>query len=311
MKKFFGYLVVICLCGIVYTNRETIINFFSLFFYGNETAIFGEPNEYYKNSSYKFVQDTDNLYPNNKQDVLNIIYSTLNRGVDNVTFYCGDNYSSCIDDVNEIADNSLYLSTINNLVHPFNSYKNIHFSISNYGKVSIEVEKVYSEEKIALINNRIDEIMGSLINDSMADYDKILAFHDYIVNNTYYDSSVGDTGQVPEGNNSNTAYGLLFEGKAICSGYSDSMAIFLSKLGIDNYKISSDIHIWNLVNLNGVWKHIDTTWDDPVTASGQNLLLHDFFMINSYDLAQKEQEYEMHNHDYNQDLYVEANIWEN
>ena len=311
MKKFLCYLVIICLCGIIYTNRETIINFFSAFFYGNETAIFDEPNEYYKNYDYKFVQNTDNLYPNNKQDILNIIYSTLNRGVDNVTFYCGDNYDNCISDVNEIADNNLYLSTINNLVHPYNSYKNIHFSISNYGKVTIEVSKVYSDESISLINDKIDQIIGSITNESMSDYDKILAFHDYIVNNTYYDSSISDSGKVPEGNNSNNAYGVLYEGKAICSGYSDAMAIFLSKLGINNYKISSDIHVWNLVNLNGVWKHIDTTWDDPVTATGENLLLHDFFMINTYDLSQKEQEYEMSNHNYDQNLYKEANIWDN
>jgi len=310
MKKILGYLIVICLCGIVYTNRETIINFFSAFFYGNETAIFGEPNEYYKNSDYKFVQNTSNLYPNNKQDILNIIYSTLNRGIDNVTFYCGDTYTSCMDDVNEIADSSIYLSTINNLVHPFNSYKNIHFSISNYGKVSIEVSKVYDAEKISLINSKMDQIMSSIINDSMSNYDKILAFHDYIVNNTYYDSSISDAGQVPEGNNSNNAYGVLYEGKAICSGYSDVMAVFLSRLGIDNYKISSDIHVWNLVNIDGVWKHIDATWDDPVTATGENLLLHDFFLINSYDLSQKEQEYEMNNHEYDKSLYREANIWD-
>ena len=306
MKKLV-LLCIVCICAICYINRDGIINFIMSNFVDDNTIIFGNPNEYYKDFNYGFVQNTDNLYPSNSQDILNIIYSTLNRGLDTATFYCDDSYVECINDVNDIAENSLYLSAINNLVHPFNSYKNIHFTINNYGKVVMDVNKVYSEVDIVLINNRVNEIINSLINDGMSDYEKILVIHDYIVNNTSYDDTVSIENQMSSGTNSNRAIGLLFNGKAICSGYSDVMAIFLSNLGFNNYKISSDLHIWNLVYINGEWKHIDVTWDDPVTTSGQEVLLHDFFLINTNELFSKENDYNMSNHEFNKNLYLEAN----
>ena len=35
------------------------------------------------------------------------------------------------------------------------------------------------------------------------------------------------------------------------------MAIFLNELDIDNYKISNDTHIWNLVYINGIWEALE------------------------------------------------------
>ena len=305
MKKVLTILFLVSLFGIVYVNRNRIVGFIL----GNivdNNVVMGDANSYYKDVDYGFVQNTTNLYPSSRQDIMNIIYTTLNRGLDNVTFYCDSGYSKCIDDVNEIASDNLILSTINNLVHPFNSYSNIHFSINSYGKVGISVDRIYSQADIDLINRRMDGIIGSIINDGMSNYDKILAFHDYIVNNTIYDNTVSLTNQMYSGTKANNAMGLLFEGKAICSGYSDTMAIFLSRLGLNNYRISSDIHIWNLVYLDGKWEHIDVTWDDPVTSDGSNVLLHDFFLISTDELLNREKSYDRDNHLFEKSYYLEA-----
>lgn len=307
MRKFLFLLFLVCILGICYTKRYDIADWILKNYDNTSDVVFGDSNEYYKDYNYGFVQITDNLYPSNRQDIMNIIYTSLNRGLDEVTFYCSDGYDSCVDDVNDIAENSLYLSTINNLVHPFNSYSKIHFTITTYGKISISISKNYSDAEILLINNRIDEITSSIFKDNMSDYDRILAFHDYVVNNTSYDSSVSLDNQLNSNNKSNNAIGLLFNNMAICSGYSDVMAIFLSKYGYNNYKISSDEHIWNLVYFDGRWLHIDATWDDPVTANGQNVLLHDFFLVDTNSLYDKEKVYEKNNHIFNRSFYVEAN----
>lgn len=303
MKKFLWLLVLIFILIITYTHKDSIVNFIMKKVIDKDIA-FDEPNSYYKDVDYSLVQNTVSLYPTNRQDILNIIYTTLNRGLNEVTFYC--KYDECLDDVNDIAEDNLYLSTINNLVHPYNNYSKIYFTINKYGEIHINVSKIYSDNDIILINNKINNIVNSIIDDNMSDYEKILAFHDYIIDHTIYDETVSIETQLESSTNANNAIGLLFEGKAICSGYSDVMAIFLSKYGFNNIKISSDEHIWNLVYINGAWKHIDVTWDDPVTNDGADVLLHDFFLVNTNELFEKEKTFEKFNHQFNTDLYLEA-----
>lgn len=304
MKKFLYFLLLVILLLITIQHKNEIIKYIMINFIEKNIS-FKEPNEYYKNYDYEYVQNTDNLYPQNKQDILNIIYTTLNIGSNNTIFYC--NYDKCLEDVNEIAENKEQLSAINNIVHPYNSYKNIYFTINDYDRIEINIKKQYSDSEILLINNRINNIINELQIENLNDYNKIKAFHDYIINNTKYDDTVSIESQLYTDTNSNKATGLLFEKKAVCSGYSDTMAIFLNKYGFNNYKISSDDHIWNLIYIDNTWKHIDATWDDPVSSNGRDILIHDFFMIDTNTLINKDKELEKTNHDYDKNIYKEAN----
>ena len=299
MKKAINYLLLIIILVLIYTYRNNIISYIMRNIIDKPNEI-TEKNEYYKDIDYNFVQNTNSMYAKNKQEVLNIIYTTLNKGLVESEFYC--DYKECINDVNNIAEDADILASINNFVHPYNSYSKIYFTITNYGKIRIKIDHVYSDSAILLVNNEIDRIIKENINNSN---DKIKAFHDYIINNTTYDNTVSLTSQKYVQTNSSNAMGLLFEKKAICSGYSDVMAIFLNKMGINNYKISSDTHIWNLVNIDG-WKHIDVTWDDPVTNDGSNVLLSDFYLISTDTLKQKENDLNKNEHTFNKDIYKEA-----
>ena len=307
MKKLFGLLVLVVLLYFTITYKNKIVGFILREIIYKDQFVFEESNTYYRDYEFAFVSNTDNLFPKNKQDLLNILYTTLNRGSDNVSFFCSDAYTSCVEDINKIVDEKEELSVINNLVHPFNSYRNIHFDVSSFGKVDIRIEKTYSDSEINLINNKINNIKNSLFYNSISNTEKIKLFHDYIVNNTVYDNSIREE-NMPSNSNSNNALGLLFEGKAVCSGYSDTMAIFLNSEGFKNYKISSVDHIWNFVNIDNNWLHIDTTWDDPVTSDGSNVLIHDFFLINSKELNDKDIELNKTNHSFDRNFYYEASF---
>ena len=128
---------------------------------------------------------------------------------------------------------------------------------------------------------------------------KIKKIHDYIIDNTEYDIN-----KSKDINNStyksNTAYGVLLQGYGICSGYSDAMAIFLHKLNITNYKISNNTHIWNLVYINGVWRHLDLTWDDPI--SELNINQETYFLISTKELKKLNDK----THDFNIYIFSEA-----
>ena len=118
------------------------------------------------------------------------------------------------------------------------------------------------------------------------------------VNNTEYDIERNEHGSSQY--KSNTAYGPLFEHQAICSGYTDLMAIFLDKFNIKNLKISSNNHVWNGVYLNNKWLHLDLTWDDPITPDNRDLLLYDLFLIDDNKLKTLNIE----EHDYSINMFV-------
>ena len=61
--------------------------------------------------------------------------------------------------------------------------------------------------------------------------------------------------------------------------------------------ISTINHIWNAVNINNEWLHLDLTWDDPVTDTNENVLLDDFFLISNNKLVGKNTK--QHNYDIN------------
>ena len=133
----------------------------------------------------------------------------------------------------------------------------------------------------------------------MTTTDKIKKIHDFIIDSTQYDKLKQDN--INDNTyKSNTAYGVLVEHYGICSGYSDTISIFLNKLGIENYKISNDSHIWNLVYINGVWRHLDSTWDDPI--SDNNINRDTYFLITYDELNKKNDE----NHEFDKELYIEA-----
>jgi len=151
-----------------------------------------------------------------------------------------------------------------------------------------------------MIDKKVNEIYKEITNDTMTIEQKIRVIHDYIVNNTKYDSDrLNNNIQKYE---SDTSYGVLFQGYGFCSGYSDTMAIFLSLMGINNYKIASERHVWNLVNLDNKWYHLDVSWNDPVSDTGRDILDHTFFLIDTKKLESLNVE----DHSYDKIIYYEA-----
>ena len=74
-------------------------------------------------------------------------------------------------------------------------------------------------------------------------------------------------------------------------------------IGIQNYKITASNHVWNLVNVDGTWYHLDLTWDDPVVSDGTEFLEHTYFMIDTNTL----QTVEKTQHNFNNTRYKEFN----
>ena len=299
MKKIIRYLILVISVILFLINFDTITNYVSDAFKDNPKVIISEPNRYYKNRSYSFVKLSKDYIPYSKQDIYDIFYSILNSGYNTFTFYCPKEYTECLTDVEKISSDEELLTNINNFVNPYNSFSNIKVVYSTTGEVNVEINKLYTEDEIYSVNNRMDEISSSLFKDDMKLEDKILAIHDYIINNTKYDENrIKGTSAYK----SNKAYGSLIEGYAVCGGYADAMALFLDKLDVPNFKISSSTHVWNAVYINNKWLHLDLTWDDPVTLnSDKQTLTHKFYLIDTPSL----EDYNISDHEFDKTIYQE------
>lgn len=282
---FISLIVIICIA----INFDTIKDKVMELIYGKQPVI-KEANQYYKDDEFMFAKMSSNYNPTNYQDLIDIFYSTLNNGWKEFTFYCPVEYENCIDDVTAISHNQVLLSDLNNFVHPYNSYSTIKIFYDDVGTITIKVTRLYNDNEIKKIDYEIDKIIKELVTDDMANRDKIKVLHDYIINNTKYDQNDKKTTIY----DSSRINGLLFEHFAVCSGYTDTMAVMLEKLDIKNYKIASEDHVWNAVFIDGYWRHLDLTWDDPIAVSGKDILDDSYFLIDSdklEELDKKEKEH--------------------
>ena len=257
-----------------------------------------EKNEYTRNYNFNYVSNTDNFSPSNKQDIKNIYYTILNSGMDEFTFYCKKEYTNCQNDVTDILKDQNTITDINNFVHPYNSIEKTTLSIyNNYGKITIKNTKRYDEKMKIILEFDIDKIIEDNITNNMTDREKIKVIHDYIINRTKYDKDKAD--KKISKYHSDTAFGALEEGYAVCTGYADSMMLFLDRFGIKNYKISADEHVWNYVNIENNWYHLDLTWDDPVNNENKDILDYKFFLITDEELEKLDKTY----HTYDKTIY--------
>lgn len=275
--KFLVVLLTLFACSVFvygYLYEHEVIDIIVDYYNRNPDVL--SKNEYTKDIEQDFVKLTDNFDADSYGDLVNIYYTVLHSGMSEFTFYCNVDYINCIEDVIDINNNKDLLSQMNNFVHVFNSFKTIKTTYTTSGKITISIEKVYSNEDIKKINNKLDELENTIYKDEDSSYNKVLKIHDYIINNTKY--NIEDENKT--GTPSSTAIGVLFNNLATCNGYTDATALFLDRLGIPNARISNDKHIWNIVYVNDKWLHLDVTWDDPINKldMNKNILTHDYFL---------------------------------
>ncbi|MFL0196796.1 transglutaminase domain-containing protein [Clostridium sp. WILCCON 0269] len=203
----------------------------------------------------------------------------------NIGSYDKDTYS--LDVINKILIDypdlrARYLSAASNIEYTSPVKVTINFKYIDTKENLIKKEEAVQE--------KVDKIISTLITSDMKDYEKELALHDYVVNNTKYDERAY-TGNMPE--DSYTAYGVLMNGVGVCQGYADAMDRLLIAAGVECRMVIGDAndgnewigHAWNIVKIQGEYYQLDSTWDDPVTSDGSDTLSHSYFNITDDQIA--------------------------
>jgi hypothetical protein len=174
--------------------------------------------------------------------------------------------------------------------HPEYGY-GVWFVTYGNGSCSFSTEESGKDnlsERYELASQRADEILEEIITPDMTtDTEKMRAVHDYIVKNTIYDEGHTSDPSDP----CYSAYGCLVEQSCVCMGYVASINMFAKKLGIpsigvvDNGDSKGVFHSWNYLLLDGEYRYIDATWDDPVPDQGAWYVDHTYFAVSDNTIA--------------------------
>lgn len=316
MRKIIIPLICYTLIALVLFNIDSISNFLTDFLINNTNLNIKPGNEYTKEYDFLYVQNSTDYVPYSYSDLVNILYSVINQGWDEFTFYCPSEYENCVEDISKLSKDDLTLTHVNNYVHPYNSFDTIKTSFTDSGEIHVTIDYLYTIEQIKEINNYVDEVIKNQYKKDNDDYENLKNIHDYIINHTKYDIKRNDTGESDY--ESFNAYGPAIQGYATCNGYADLMAIILSKLNYENFKVAttkneisyeSNGHIWNAVKVNNEWLHLDLTWDDPVSKDGKDYLYHKYFLVTTEEMKiTDEGNVSVEEHNFNKLYYQEFMI---
>ena len=148
---------------------------------------------------------------------------------------------------------------------------NIQYDASGdiISKIQNGSQMVFSSTRTAELYHKAQDILKSVTTKDMTDIQKETAIHNYIVANTKY-MEEGDISYL------STAESVLLDGAGQCQGYTEATALLLAMGGIESRVVSGyatsangteELHAWNQVRLDGIWYHLDTTWNDPIPDS--------------------------------------------
>lgn len=145
-----------------------------------------------------------------------------------------------------------------------------------------------------ILAKKVEQIIDSC--QSTSQYQTVVNYHDYIVTNTVYGFLDGEEEKL-----SYTASGALLKKRAVCNGYAEAMELLLLCSGFDSYMAFGNTeegsHAWNIVNIEGEWYHVDTTWDDPIPDMGDEPL-HMYLNVNDEIIKET--------HSWNESAYPEC-----
>ncbi len=191
--------------------------------------------------------------------------------------------SQCVQSIDlDVAITETQLCTIRDAIindHPELIWIGIMFKywVDEQGFV-LNVEETYSEisQNYTDFHNQALAICSNAIKfDHKADQVKYI--HDYLCDFNTYDVDAP---------NNQVAYGAIVEGKTVCAGYARAFQYCMQLLGIPStvvYGETSEVHSWNLVQLDGEYYNVDVTWDDGKANAGEHC--YDYFNVTDEEIS--------------------------
>lgn len=154
----------------------------------------------------------------------------------------------------------------------------------------------------AKTNKTLLQIINQNITTNMPDYKREAVLFQYVISHmTYSMTKSKGVNYVNATPMSHTMYGGLVNKVAVCDGYSKTLMYLLNAVGIPSKLVVGSSkdgvgHAWNLVQIQGAYYHVDSTWGDwDVSQIG-----------GVYDFFNETDDYMKRTHNWDANLYPRA-----
>ncbi len=202
-----------------------------------------------------------------------IIYDKIYNAIDNhlpEVKDIGDDFSTISDIYYYVLyDNPKFFYVTNKINYLTSTYKNTVIDST------LELDyKSYDKEQIRTYNDKLNDNKYKILFDTlgMSKFEIAKYCFDYLVNNSYYDKL----------NNDQSLISILIYGRGVCSSYAKSYKYLMDFFNIPcilvegKFVDSDENHIWNMIELNNNWYHVDVTQAD----SSGNYVDYSYFCVN-------------------------------
>ena len=147
-------------------------------------------------------------------------------------------------------------------------YKYTEYSNGDVVKrVTFTGNYLYNKSEIESRQAKIDDVVNEILRNAPTgadDYLKVKYVFDTIVSNTEYDMESPDNQNICS---------VFINGRSVCQGYAKAFQYLLQKMDIPATLVIGKVkqgegHAWNLVEMNGQWYYVDSTWGDAYYLLG-------------------------------------------
>ncbi|MDD3204555.1 MAG: transglutaminase domain-containing protein [Lachnospiraceae bacterium] len=190
---------------------------------------------------------------NSMEEMQNVMQQAFAAHAD--TVYVTSNAGNIFDATSAYLESQIGGQIGNYNIHSCNGYQ-----LSRNGKnyvITLYWLATIPEEQV--VDTYVQQTAESITSGTT--YDKIRKVHDHIGNLTEYSNETA-AGQADY----KSAYDAIVSQQTVCTGYALLFQKYMDTLGIPCYTAAGTRnggpHMWNVVNVEGQWYHIDCTWDD-------------------------------------------------